>query len=92
VQACDERLGHQPASCGARAVGKHRTAFSKQVSHEGFAPASTLLHSLKGCAIANQRSLLATTKMLHWLAGAKQPEGTGKHVPRNIEIIACTVD
>lgn len=71
---------------------KHRTASSKHVSHRAFAPAFTLLQPLKRCVIATKRTLLATVKMLHWLAGAKQPEGSGKHAPRNIEIVAYTLD
>jgi hypothetical protein len=70
------------------------TPCGKQVSlnYRCFAPACTLPQSLKQCFIANQCDLLNTVKMLHWLAGAKQPEGSGKHAHQNIETVASAAD
>lgn len=63
VQACDEGGQHnrvsicspaQPASRAGPTRGKHRTPASKHVLEHGFAPAYTLLQSLKWCDIAKQ--------------------------------------
>jgi hypothetical protein len=84
----------QLSVAGPKPFVNTETPCSKQVSltYPCFAPASTLPQSLKQCIIAKQCGLLTTAKMLHWLAGAKQPEGSGKHAHQNIEPVANAAD
>jgi hypothetical protein len=62
-------------------TSKHRGG--EVVSHwKGVAPASTTRTTVaQESCIAIECNTLTALKMLHWLAGAKQPDGSGREAP-----------
>jgi hypothetical protein len=86
--ACEEgparEVRLQPQwGCRRPAVGRQDKQAGKHRSHlKGVAPASTTRTTVaQESCITIECITLTALKMLHWLAGAKQPDGSGRYAP-----------
>jgi len=77
------KFGTPQWGCRWPAVGwQDKQRVNTGLRFKGVAPASiTRTTVAQECCIAIECITLTALKMLHWLAGAKQPDGLGKYPP-----------